>query len=111
RYGVTPDLACFGKALGNGLPIAAVVGCRPLMAEFERVFVSMTYGGDALALAAARAVLDTLDREPVRARVWAAGQRWIDEGTAAIAASGVRVRLAGLAPRTVLLFDEQGGYS
>ena len=26
RYGVTPDLACFGKAMGNGMPISAVVG-------------------------------------------------------------------------------------
>jgi glutamate-1-semialdehyde aminotransferase len=28
---VLPDLACFGKALGNGLPIAALVGAKPLM--------------------------------------------------------------------------------
>jgi len=111
RYGVTPDLACFGKALGNGLPIAAVLGCRPLMQEFERVFVSMTYGGDAIALAAARAVLDTIDREPVLAHVWAMGERWMTGARAKIAASGVAMRVGGAPPRSHFEFDDQAGYA
>jgi glutamate-1-semialdehyde aminotransferase len=111
RYGVTPDLACFGKALGNGLPIAAVLGCKPLMQEFERVFVSMTYGGDALALAAARAVLVTLEREPVVAHVWAMGERWMAGARAKIAASGIGMRVGGAPPRSHFEFDDQGGYA
>jgi glutamate-1-semialdehyde aminotransferase len=109
RYGVTPDLACFGKALGNGLPIAAVLGCKPLMQEFERVFVSMTYGGDALALAAARAVLVTVEREPVVEHVWAMGERWMTGGRAKIAASGVEMRIGGAPPRSHFEFDDQAG--
>ena len=34
----TPDLAAFGKALGNGMPISAVVGRADLMDEMEEVF-------------------------------------------------------------------------
>jgi glutamate-1-semialdehyde aminotransferase len=109
-YGVTPDLACFGKALGNGLPIAALLGCRPLMKELERVFVSMTYGGDALALAAARTVLDTISREPVIAHVWAMGEHWLRGAQAAVAASGVAMRVGGTPPRTHFEFDDQRGY-
>lgn len=60
RYGVQPDVSCYGKALGNGMPISAVAGRRHVMRAFEEVFFSGTHGGEALSLAAARAVLDTL---------------------------------------------------
>lgn len=60
RYGVAPDLSCYGKALGNGMPISAVGGRTAVMDAFEEVFVSGTHGGEALSLAAAAAVLDTI---------------------------------------------------
>lgn len=73
-YGVTPDLACLGKALGNGMPLSALVGRRELMGEFEHVFLSGTFGGEALSLAAAIAVLDKIDREPVIETLWQTGR-------------------------------------
>lgn len=73
RYGVTPDLTCLGKALGNGMPLSALVGRRDLMREFEEIFVSGTFGGEALSLAAAIAVLDKIDREPVIETLWETG--------------------------------------
>lgn len=75
RYGVQPDLSCYGKALGNGMPIAAVGGSRILMAEFEEVFFSGTHGGEALSLAAARAVLDTIADGTVLAAIEERGSR------------------------------------
>lgn len=60
RFGVTPDLATFGKGLGNGAPIAAVVGRADVMAGMEEIFFSTTFGGETLSLAAARAVLEAL---------------------------------------------------
>jgi glutamate-1-semialdehyde aminotransferase len=65
KFGVAPDLACFGKALGNGVPISAIVGRADIMELFEEVFFSFTFGGDMLGIAAAMAVLDVLEREPV----------------------------------------------
>jgi glutamate-1-semialdehyde 2,1-aminomutase/spore coat polysaccharide biosynthesis protein SpsF len=47
-FGVTPDLACFGKAFGNGAPLACVVGGAAL-AEHGQI-VSGTYSGDIPAL-------------------------------------------------------------
>lgn len=54
-FGVTPDLACYGKALGNGAPIACVVG-RDILAEHGEL-VSGTYSGEGAALCYAMNVL------------------------------------------------------
>lgn len=59
-FGMTPDLACYGKALANGFPISAIAGRRDIMEMFEKVFFSFTYGGEALSLAAASATIDKL---------------------------------------------------
>lgn len=64
-FGVTPDLATFGKGLANGYPLAAVAGRRDVMKLMEEVFFSFTFGGEALSLAAAKATLAKLRREPV----------------------------------------------
>jgi glutamate-1-semialdehyde aminotransferase len=85
RFGVTPDLATFGKGMANGLPLAAIVGRRELMAEFDEIFVSSTFGGDTLALAACRATLDVYARLPVIDHLWRAGRRF-QEGFRALAA-------------------------
>ena len=49
-YGVTPDLACFGKAMGNGMPISAVVGRTEIMRLMEDIFFSGTMSGETLSL-------------------------------------------------------------
>jgi glutamate-1-semialdehyde aminotransferase len=105
---VTPDLACLGKALGNGVPIAAVAGNRALMGEFDRVFVSSTFGGDAIGLAAAKAVLDTVATQPVVPHLWELGARWLAGARAAVAASGLDVTVGGAPPRSHVAFAAQG---
>ncbi len=59
-FGVTPDLAAFGKAMGNGMPISAIVGKREIVRLMEDIFFSGTFGGEALSLAASIATLDKL---------------------------------------------------
>jgi glutamate-1-semialdehyde 2,1-aminomutase/spore coat polysaccharide biosynthesis protein SpsF len=73
RYNVVADLACFGKALGNGMPISAVAGPADPMDRMADVFFSGTHGGEALSLAAARATLDVLADEPVHFHLWRLG--------------------------------------
>jgi glutamate-1-semialdehyde 2,1-aminomutase/spore coat polysaccharide biosynthesis protein SpsF len=72
-YGVAPDLAAFGKGIGNGLPISAVVGPAHLMKNVEDIFFSSTFGGEALSLAATMAVLKKIKREPVLQTIAATG--------------------------------------
>ncbi|GAA5159291.1 aminotransferase class III-fold pyridoxal phosphate-dependent enzyme [Viridibacterium curvum] len=75
RFGVTPDLACFGKGLANGYPVSAVCGKAEYMKVMEEIFFSFTFGGELLSLAAAKATISTLQREPVIAGLKAKGER------------------------------------
>jgi glutamate-1-semialdehyde 2,1-aminomutase len=71
-YGITPDVTTLGKALGGGLPLAAVAGTRAVMEAVSPrtarssvagpyVFHGGTYNGTPIALAAGHAVLDLLE--------------------------------------------------
>lgn len=64
-FGVTPDLAAFGKGLANGYPLSAVAGKAEYMKLMEDIFFSFTFGGEALSLAAALAALRKLQAQPV----------------------------------------------
>jgi glutamate-1-semialdehyde 2,1-aminomutase/spore coat polysaccharide biosynthesis protein SpsF len=106
-YDVVPDLACFGKGLGNGLPISAIVGRRDVMELFDEVFFSFTFGGEALSLAAARATLAEIAGAPVVEKIWRLG-RSLRDGYNAIAkqlALGAVTRCTGLPPRTAIGFE------
>jgi glutamate-1-semialdehyde aminotransferase/spore coat polysaccharide biosynthesis protein SpsF (cytidylyltransferase family) len=107
-YGVSPDLACFGKGMGNGFPISAVVGRRDVMATMDEVFFSFTFGGDAIGLAAALATIRELQSKPVIAHLWAQGER-LKDGYNALAkhfrVDGV-TQCIGLPPRTVCTFAD-----
>lgn len=73
RFGVIPDLACFGKAMGNGMPISAIVGKKEimkLMAPPDNIFYSGTFFGETLSLAASIATIDKLQRENVIDHIW-----------------------------------------
>lgn len=63
KYGVTPDIAMFGKAIGNGYAIAAVVGSQESMEGANESFISSTFWteriGPAAALASIRRIEET----------------------------------------------------
>jgi len=89
RYGAVPDFACFGKALGNGMPISAVAGGAEIMDTLTDVFFSGTHGGEALSLAAAAATLDVMRSEPVHEHLWRMGTRLQDGVRRHIARTGL----------------------
>ena len=64
-FGVTPDLATFGKGMTNGYPLSAVVGSNEVMQKVEDIFFSGTFGGETLSLAAASKIIDKYKKEQV----------------------------------------------
>jgi glutamate-1-semialdehyde aminotransferase len=75
-YNVTPDMATFGKAMANGMPLSAVVGRRDIMKKFEppdNIFYSGTMFGETLSLAASLATIKKMQRENVIQHLWRVG--------------------------------------
>ena len=106
RYGVVPDISCYGKALGNGMPISAVGGTWDVMQVFEDVFYSGTHGGETLSLAAAAAVLDTVADGQVLAEIEQRGQTMLQGIVERILRHGVgaHVTVGGEPHRSVISF-------
>jgi hypothetical protein len=109
-YGVTPDLACFGKGLANGMPLAAIVGKREYMRRLPDTSWGMTFRGETLSLAAAHATLEMLRDEPVVAHLARIGEELRAEFHAACVRAGVRCELRGAPARMTLMFDDAGGF-
>ena len=76
-FGVTPDIATFGKGLANGYPLAAVAGHGPVMDEFAEIFFSFTMGGETLSLAAAKATMEKMKAQNVIEILTARGKRLV----------------------------------
>jgi glutamate-1-semialdehyde 2,1-aminomutase len=96
HYGVTPDMATFGKAVANGLAVSALVGRRDVLGlgglhhEQPRVFLlSATHGGETHALAAAKATIEELRERDGVAHLWRIGAALQDALNAAAREQGV----------------------
>ena len=113
RYDVRADLACFSKAVANGMPLSILTGRRDVMTLLERqVFFFTTFGGEALSLAAAKATIDKLRAHDVPATLERRGKR-LAEGVRAIASElGMPyVSCVGLPARTMVAFAATGDAS
>ena len=62
KYKVTPDIAIFGKALGNGYPITAIVGKKDLMNMKEKTFMSSTFWTERAGPVAALKTLEIMEK-------------------------------------------------
>ena len=104
-FGVTPDLACFAKAMANGMPLSCFCGSADVMAVTENLKITATYGGEALSLAAADACLDKYRNSDVISHIWRIGRRLIDGTNADASELGCPVRRTGFPPLSYIAFD------
>jgi len=114
-YGVVPDLAAFGKIIGGGFPLAAVVGreeiMRHLAPEAERAGTQVkqagTLNGNPIACAAGLATLAELRKPGTYERLFAAGNRIKSALQEAARAAGFPAQVAGEAPVFEIYFTDQ----
>ncbi len=110
-FDVVPDLACFGKAMGNGFPISCVLGRADVMRTFDEIFYSFTFAGEVASMAAAMKVLDILEHTDALARIESNG-RTLQDGVNAMAQQaglGQRVRAVARPQWSLLKFSDENG--
>ena len=107
RYGVTPDLSVFGKAMGNGYPISACVGKEEIMRVLEsKAFVSSTFFPNSLEMAASLKCIEILERENVLEDIWSRGEEFLKATTRLVEESGVPAAVSGIPPMPYITFDK-----
>jgi len=110
RFKVTADLACFSKAIANGMPLSVLTGRAEVMRLLERdVFFYSTFGGEALSLAAAHATLRALRERQVPAYLERLGSELRDQYNGLAQSLGMGfTRCAGYGCRTLVSFTAEG---
>ncbi len=107
--GVTPDLSCFGKAMGNGFPISCIVGRADVMVVFDEIFFSFTFAGEVASMAAAMKVLDILENTDALAMMEANGRILQDGFNTLAKEAGLSGRLKATAHPTWSLLKFHDG--
>ena len=69
KYGVSPDMATFGKTLGNGYAITAVLGIEEIMKSIDKTFISSTFWTERIGSAAGLATLDVMENEKIQNQI------------------------------------------
>lgn len=112
-FGVTPDLATFGKAMANGYAIAALVGKSEIMNVMaDKVFLSSTFFPNSDAQVAALKTIEILERDKVTDVIAAKGYKFAAEVEAVVKESGIPARFSGAPWMPFITFskDQTGLY-
>jgi glutamate-1-semialdehyde 2,1-aminomutase len=108
-FDVRPDLSCFGKIIGGGLPVGAYAGSRELMslvAPLGPVYQAGTLSGNPLAMAAGLATLELLD-DDAYATLEERGARLEGELTRAATEAGIAARVQRAGSLLTLFFTDR----
>ncbi|MGD9186879.1 MAG: glutamate-1-semialdehyde 2,1-aminomutase [Desulfobacteraceae bacterium] len=108
-YGVVPDLTCFGKIIGGGLPVGAYGGRRDLMSQVAPsgpVYQAGTLSGNPLAMAAGIATLKQIGKPGFYEQLDGMAQRLSHGLTAAAAQAGITLTATRVGSMMGLFFAE-----
>lgn len=103
-YGVDPDMAVFGKALGNGYAVTAVIGRRSVMEAAQNSFISSTFWTERIGSAAALATLSAMEATASWDQITRIGRDITARWLALAAKHGLAITTAGLPALTGFSF-------
>ncbi|MGJ3242509.1 MAG: aminotransferase class III-fold pyridoxal phosphate-dependent enzyme [Opitutales bacterium] len=106
RFGFTPDIAVYCKALANGYPISAALGTDRLKPAAGRVFLTGSFWNNAVPMAAALACLREMDRLGVVDRLEQLGARLAEGLVAAGREAGFDLRVTGPVSMPTVTFGD-----
>ena len=113
-YGVTPDLATFGKVIGGGFPLAAIAGKADIMRHFDKAAVGEedftvqigTLSGNPVASAAGLATMQILKEPGAYDKIFATGRALMDGISERIRAAKLPAQVIGEPPLFDVIFAE-----
>ena len=103
-YDVEPDVAMFGKALGNGYAVTAVLGKREVMQAAEKSFISSTFWTERIGSSAALATLKAMDKEKSWEKITSTGESVNQEWLKLSQEFELPITISGLAALTTFTF-------
>ena len=89
------DLVCFGKGMGNGLPITAITGKSEFMKAFDNLWVSSTNNSEALSLAGTIAVINEMKNKDTIKSCWNQGTKLIENWNRIVTSYGINAKMVG----------------
>lgn len=105
--GIEPDIAVFAKALGNGYPMAAVIGRKRIMDSAQSTFISSTYWTERVGLCAAIAMINKYKRECVEKHLELVG-KMVQEGWRELADKyELPIHISGIYPLSHFDFETE----
>ncbi len=103
--GVKPDIAVFGKALGNGYPISAIIGRRAVMEHAQSTFISSTFWTERIGFTAALATMKKMEENDVQKHLIHYGNLINDGWTKLSQKHGIDIHISGIPPLTHITFQ------
>ena len=107
-YGVTPDLATFGKAMANGYDIGVLAGKREILSACGDVWLAATFHAHLTGIAATLATIGEMKAIDGISLIWRQGRKLIDGLNEIVQKLGVDARCCGDPPMPQLKFGEGG---
>ncbi len=110
-FNVVPDMAVFAKGFANGMPLSVYAGSKEIMKTCDRggIKISITHGGEALSLAAAKAVMTIYKENDVVSHLWNQGEKMWAQFNKILRENDVPIQLKGFwpCPLFTVLSDQQ----
>jgi glutamate-1-semialdehyde aminotransferase len=110
-FNITADLACYSKAIANGMPISVITGREDVMRLFDKdVFFFTTFGGEALSMAAAMATIAEIKNKNVPEYLSVQGKKLKEGYNKIVSELGIGfTKCNGYNCRTIITFDAAFG--
>jgi len=103
--GVHPDIAVFAKSMGNGYPIAAIIGTRKVMQAAQSTFISSTNWTERVGFTAALATIKKFREKNVGRHLVRAGKKIQNGWRQAAGETGLKIKISGIPPISHFSFD------
>jgi len=105
KYKVNPDIAIYGKSLGNGYPISAIIGKKNIMQVAQDTFISSTMWTDRLGFIAASATLKKLKKFKINRKIAIMGKKIKKRWSELAAKNEIKISISGQDSIPCLKFD------